>query len=446
MPETIETLRKKISPVKEGEYLLGLSGGADSVALMMILLPAIRTNRIRVEAVHINHGLRGAESDDDEHFCSELCEKEGIPLYICRADLAGRKDEASAREVRYAAFRKRYEETGADGLILAHHADDQAETFMMRLLRGAGPDGLECMKTDERVREIRILRPMLFLRREEIRDALRAEGISWREDATNTDTSYLRNRIRHELIPEMTRISEKAVDKICRAASLSGEDNLVLNAMAEELLERISYERRLDAYELAKEPTAIRKRVLRIWWQLHGPILKEHTLNAVQTEQLERLLDAERGKINLPGGLHAVRVNRFLFLTEEKSAMPEPVNINGKETVFGSFRLIESKSEGNPGDGKKTQEVPAGFTQGCVIRTRQPGDRIRPFGSEGSRKLQDFLTDRKVAEPFRDQIPLMCRGDEVFLVCGIGAGDVPRWNPDLNPVRLTWLGETPWNE
>ena len=317
---------------------------------------------------------------------------------------------------------------------------------MMRLLRGAGPDGLECMKTDERVGEIRILRPMLSLRREEIRDALRADGIGWREDATNTDTSYLRNRIRHELIPVLNRISEKAVDKICQAASLSGEDNLVMNSLAEEMFDRISDDRRLDAYELSKEPTAIRKRVLRIWWQKQGPVLKEHTLNATQTEQLERLLDAEKGKVNLPGGFHAVREKRFLFLTEDDKRVPEPIVIDGKETVFGSFRLIESESEGNPGDGKKTQEVPAGFARGCVIRTRQPGDRIRPFGSKGSRKLQDYLTDRKVAEPFRDQIPMMCRGNEVFLVCGVGAGDVPKWNPDLNPVRLTWHGKTPWDE
>ncbi len=446
MAEAIETLRKKVAPINEGKYLLGLSGGADSVALTMLLLPSIRAGMIRVEAVHVNHGLRGTESDDDERFCSELCNKESIPLYLCKADLSGKNDEASAREARYAAFRKRYTETGPDGLILAHHADDQAETFMMRLLRGAGPDGLECMKTDEIVGGIRILRPMLFLRREEIRNALRADGISWREDSTNTDTSYLRNRIRHELIPVLTRISEKAVDKICRAASLSGEDNLVLNAMAEETIDRIADGRRLDAYELEKKPTAIRKRALRIWWQRQGPALKEHTLNAAQTEQLERLLDAEKGKVNLPGGLHAIRDKRFLFLTKDETTVPEPIIINGTETVFGSFRLVESKSEGNPGDGKKVQEVPAGFARGCVIRTRQPGDKIRPFGSKGSRKLQDYLTDRKIAEPFRDQIPLMCRGNEVFLVCGVGAGDVPKWDPNLNPVRLTWLGKTPWNE
>ena len=446
MAETIETLRVKIPPVKEGNYLLGLSGGADSVALLMILLPAIREDRIRVEAVHVNHGLRGRESDEDALFCSELCKKEKIPLSIYNADLSGRTDEASAREARFAAFRKRYAETHADALILAHHADDQAETFLMRLLRGAGPDGLACMKTDENVVGIRILRPMLSLRREEIREALRTDGIIWREDRTNTDTSYLRNRIRYELIPMLNRISGTAVDKICRAALLSGEDNLVLNAMARSLLDRISDGRRLDAYELAKEPTAIRKRALRIWWQEQGPSLKEHTLNASQTELLEGLLETEKGKVNLPGGLHAVRERKFLFLTEEETTVPEPATITGAETVFGSFRLIESETEGNPGDGKRTQEVPSGFARGCVIRTRQPGDRIRPFGSNGYRKLQDFLTDRQIAEPFRDQIPLMCRDKEVFLVCGVGAGAIPNWDPEQNPVRLTWLGKTPWNE
>ena len=446
MAETIETLRVKIPPVNDGEYLLGLSGGADSVALLMLLLPAIREDRIRVEAIHVNHGLRGRESDDDAHFCSELCKKENIPLSICNVNLSGRTDEASAREARFAAFRKRYAETGADALILAHHADDQAETFLIRLLRGAGPDGLACMKTDEDVDGIRILRPMLSLRREEIREALRTDGISWREDRTNTDTSYLRNRIRHELVPVLNRISGSAVDKICQAALFSGEDNLVLNEIAKSLLDRISDGRRLDAYELAKEPTAIRKRTLRIWWQAQGPSLKEHVLNVSQTELLERLLETEKGKINLPGGLHAVRRKRFLFLTEDETTVPEPKTITGTETVFGSFRLTESETEGNPGDGKRTQEVPAGFARGCVIRTRQPGDRIQPFGSNGSRKLQDYLTDRQIAEPFRDQIPLMCRDKEVFLVCGVGAGNIPKWNPDLKPVRLTWHGKIPWDE
>ena len=446
MYEAIADLRQRLSKVEAERVLIGLSGGADSVALLLMMLPEIRSRKIRAEAVHVNHGLRGAESDEDERFCRELCEREGVPLTVCRADLRGRTDEASAREARYEIFRNRYAEYGAEAIALAHHADDQAETFMMRLLRGAGQDGLACMKEDETVGKIRILRPMLSLRREEIRAALRADGIQWREDGSNRNTAFLRNRIRLELIPVMTRISDTAVEKICAAAALAGEDNRVLNEQTRALLDRISDGRMLDADELAKSAPALRRRALRIWWQDQGPTLKEHTLSLAQTEALEGLLNETRGKINLPGSLHAVRDGRFLFLTGDKDQPPEPVRVSGTETVFGSFRLSETPSEGNPGDGKKSQEVPEGFTDGCVVRIRKPGDIIRPFGSRGSKKLQDYLTDRRIPEPFRDRIPLLCRDKEVLLVCGVGAGNIPRWTTDVPSVRLTWHGEMPWSK
>ena len=446
MKEAICKLSGKLSPISGGTYFLGLSGGADSVALLMMLLPDARNGRIRLEAVHVNHGLRGAESDGDERFCTELCNKEGIPLHLFRADLAGRTDEAAARAARYGFFRKLFSESKADALILAHHADDQAETFLMRLLRGSGPDGLECMKAEETVNGIRILRPMLGLRRDEIREALRADGITWREDSSNDDTAYLRNRVRHELVPVMESISGSATEKICRAAALIGTDNDTLNEEAGRILSRTAAGRRLDAEELGQEPAALRSRVLRKWWNAQGPVLDEHALSCEQTEALNGLLYAKKGKVNLPGGMHAVRSGKYLFLQGDDSALPEPVTVSGSETIFGSHSLKETPSEGSPGDGKISQEVPAGFTRGCVIRTRRPGDRIRPFGSIGSRKLQDYLTDRKIAEPYRDLIPLLCRGNEVLLVCGVGAGNIPRMDTGTASVRLTWYGEMPWME
>ncbi len=445
MGEASDNLRLKLSPIEAGKYLIGLSGGADSVALVTMLIPDMRSGKIRLMAVHVNHGLRAEASDEDERFCTALCKKEGIPLVTFRADLAGRTDEDSARKARYAAFRAQYEAYGADALILAHHADDQAETFLMRLLRGAGTEGLACMKADAEAEGMRILRPMLSIRRDEIRDALRKDGISWREDESNLDTAYLRNRIRQELIPAMEQISGTAVRKISEAARLTDEDNRVLNELALDITGRVADGPVLDAEALQTEPEALQKRVLRIWWQENAPALPEHTLSTAQTEALRGLLDIQRGKINLPGETHAVRSGRYLFLKLPGTAIPEPVTVTGPETVFGSFRLTASASEGNPGDGRHAQEVPQGFARGCVIRTRQPGDRIRPFGSSGSRKLQDYLTDRKIPEPFRDMIPLLCRDQEVLLVCGVGAGDIPGWNPDTPTERLTWHGKTPWS-
>ena len=434
-------------PIKAGRYLIGLSGGADSVALLMTLLPDIRDGRIAAEAVHVNHGLRGTESDDDEKFCRELCEREGVPLTVYRADLQGKTDEDSARKARYGFFREKYKAFQADGLSMGHHAGDKAETFLMRLTRGAGPEGLECMREDETVEDIRILRPMLRIRREEIRAALTEDGTGWREDSTNTDTAYLRNKVRQELIPALEAISESAVDKICRTAGMIAADNDVLDAAAEKLLRENAKGSILNAAAITAEPEAVRRRVLRKWWNAEGPVLEEHALSAAQTEALTALLDVTKGKINLPGGVYAVRTGKHLILrSSEKEEAPEPVVFSGKEIVFGDYRITVGSSEGNPGDGKRTQEVPDGFFEGCEIRTRRPGDRIRPFGSTGSRKLQDYLTDRRIGEPFRDQIPLICRGNEVLLVCGVGAGNIPRWNGEDHPVRITWHGETPWTE
>ena len=447
MYEAIDLLRLRLNPVRDGNYLLGLSGGADSVALLMMLMPDVRNNRIRLKAVHVNHGLRSDESDGDESFCAALCQREGIQMICFRADLDGRKDEASARNARYAYFRQCCEENDADGLLLGHHADDQAETFLMRLLRGAGPEGLTCMKAEETVGGVRILRPMLNIRRSEIREALRTDGIQWREDSSNQDTAYFRNRIRQELLPVLESMSGSPVGKICSAAALISRDNDALDLQAENILKRLSDGQMINAAALAEEPAALRSRVLRKWWKAYGPLLKEHTLNAVQTEALDRLLFLNRGKVNLPGDMHAVRNGKFMFLVGDGMSVPKPVAFTGPETVFGSIRLTVTPSEGSPGDGKRVQEVPEYMLQGCVIRTRLPGDRIHPYGSTGSKKLQDYLTDRRIPAPFRDRIPLLCRDNEVLLAGGVGAGNIPDWYLIKSAsVRLTWHGDMPWME
>ena len=440
----LDRLRTGICLPENGSFLIGLSGGADSVALTMMTAAQVREGKIRAAAVHVNHGLRGEESDADERFALDLCRNLRIECLVYRADLSGRRDEAAARNARFSCFRKALRETGADAMMLAHNADDQAETFLMRLLRGAGGDGLQCMAEEQETDGIRILRPILTLGRKEIREALRQDGVNWREDSSNRNQAYLRNRIRHELIPRMEEITPGAVRRICEAASLIRKDNEVLQEAAREKLRTAAKADLLGTDELENAPEAIQSRALRMWWRANGPELDEHELSSDQTKQLIMLLKSEKGKVNLPGGYHADRSPGFLHLTGPVRETPAPVEVSGPETHFMGFRLTETPSEGNPGDGKRFQEVPDGFTGGCQIRTRQPGDRIRPFGSGGSRKLQDYLTDRKIPEPFRDRIPLLCRGKEVLWVGGVGVGNIPGWNPEQLSVRLTWQGDMPW--
>ena len=256
----MKELQDRFGEMPEGRCLAGFSGGADSTAMMLLLAAERDNGRIQPEAVHVNHGLRSTESDEDECFVRDLCSGIGIDCRVYRADLAGRRDEAAAREARYAFYRRALRETGADALLLAHNADDQAETFLMRLMRGSGPDGLQCMAEEQETDGICIFRPMLELGRDEIRNALRHDGIAWREDSSNQNKAYLRNRIRMELVPLMEEIVPGAVRHICTAAGLIRNDNEALQDAAREIIAAAAKGNLLGTDELENAPEAIRSR------------------------------------------------------------------------------------------------------------------------------------------------------------------------------------------
>ena len=448
MTNAMETLRKQLSDLPEGRCLAGFSGGADSTAMMLMLAAERDAGRIRPEAVHVNHGLRGAESDGDEAFCRQVCEELQIPLHTERAELKGKHDENACREARFRCFREVMDKTGIRSLVLAHNRDDLAETFMMRLLRGAGTEGLSCMGVRDERDDCTIFRPMLKIGRQEIREALRKDCIPWREDSLNGSDAYLRNRIRRQLIPLMNELSSGADVRIAQSAGILTGENRILQELADRFLEEYSDGPMISAQQIAAQPEALRSRILRTWWKRNAPEFEEHTLNARQTEELSELAAAERGKVNLPGGLYAVKGRRGLYLTGFPRNAPEEVFLESGtpgKIVFRRILLETGPSEGNPGNGITEQEVPDDFLRGCVIRTRRSGDCIRPFGMEGSRKLQDYLTDRGIDEPMRDEIPLICRGNEVLMAAGVGTGAVPRWNADTAVIRLKWKGRMPWS-
>ena len=223
-----------------------------------------------------------------------------------RLDLAGREDENTAREARYRAYEQTLRERGIPTLILAHQRDDQAETFLMRLIRGAGPDGLRAMRSREERNGYTILRPMLDISGAELRQALEADGLPWREDRTNRETQYLRNRIRLELLPEMERIAPGVSARLARTARMIGEDGTALGERAERLLAPNSGRGWIATDILQEEPEAVRSRMLRRWWRENGPKLDERELSYEQTKRLESLIAAGPGTtINLPAGWRA---------------------------------------------------------------------------------------------------------------------------------------------
>lgn len=404
--------------------LVGLSGGADSVALAYLLL----REDVDLRAVHVNHGLRGEASDGDEAFVRQLCREWSLPLDVYRATLPEHPGEDWARQARYGFYRQAMEKHGADAVALAHHRDDQAETFLLHLLRGAGLTGLTGMEQDVQVLGVRVIRPLLGASRQELRDLLTQAGIPWREDESNQDTRYLRNALRCQVLPMMEQLAPGATGRIAATAGLLRLDEAALSEQAEVMAAGEPY---IPLNRLNDLPSGLLHRVLRRWWQRCATPREESNLSRQQTEALASLVKGMPGsKCNLPMGWQGYRGWTHLHL-------------RGGE-LSCSVRLNVSDGAASHGDGRKTQAMPRVLYDQCVVRTRQPGDWISPYGQCGRQSLQDYFVNRRVDAPFRDCVPLLCLGSQVLLAAGVGAGAVPAFDPAKDYVMLSWMGEMPW--
>ena len=415
--------------------LVGLSGGADSVALLLLLMDAGK----QVTAVHVNHGLRGDASDGDESFVRALCEKHQVPLLTYRADPPDNPGENWAREARYGFFREAMQTSGAEALVLAHHRDDQAETLLLHLLRGAGLTGLTGMSPDTTADGLRIIRPLLGYSRAELRAYLKERNQSWREDASNGDARYLRNALRKDVLPLLEQLAPGAAARMATTASLLAEDEAVLTALTQHFLAEHTGDA-LPLSALRMQPVGLQKRILRAWWQRTAAPTEERSLSAQQTEALLALVEAPASaRCNLPGGWHGQSGWTHLHL------VPPSEQLSIQNQTAANSPLVEILPYmGNHGDGVTCQVIPKAWLDACVIRSRQMGDVIRPFGAAGSQSLQDYFVNRRVDAAFRERVPLLCRGSEVLLVGGVGAGNIPRSDEIHEPVLLRWKCDFPW--
>jgi tRNA(Ile)-lysidine synthase len=300
-------LRETGMPPRSEAVVVGLSGGADSVALLDALASLRRRRGFRVVAAHLDHALRSG-SPEDAAFCAELCRALDVPLRVGRADVRGRAArehgglEQAARRERYAFLRQVREEEGAFAIAVAHTRDDQAETLLLRLLRGAGATGLAAMRP--RTRDL--LRPLLAVSRGEVLAHLRERGLAWREDPSNTDLAHRRNRVRHELIPYLEERFNPAIRaSLARTASVLADEAAHVRGEAERLLGAISREENdallLGRRALAEAPTAVARAAIRQALVRTGGLAR---VGAVHVEGILRLARAKAPsgrRLPLPG-------------------------------------------------------------------------------------------------------------------------------------------------
>ena len=432
--------------------LVACSGGADSVALSDLLCAlAPRCPWSVAGLVHVNHRLRGAAADEDEEFCRELAGALEVPIIVERVDVAARARadrisvEAAGHRIRYEVFQGAVEAGVADRIATAHTRDDQAETVLLRLLRGAGPAGLAGI----RPRAGAVVRPLLDVRRSELRDYLRARSLSHREDPSNRDPRMTRNRIRHTLLPLLAaEFSPAIAGVLARDAAIARADADWIEGVVNEAAARIvRYEEErvdVDAARLAAEPPALARRVARRALERAGS-------RRVGFDHVERFLrlaggDGEAARRGDFPGSRVERIGAALVLTPARGRAARADRADGFEyalTVPGDVAVTEVGVRVSATLGERPAVLAArgdtvavraaSVTPPLTVRSWRPGDRFRPLGLSGRKKLQDFFVDRKIARERRAAIPVVADATrEIVWVAGHAVAE---------GVRLTDAGQ-----
>lgn len=434
--------------------LIGVSGGADSVALLLVLESLAEDNKWKLAIAHVNHGLRGKQADADADFVSGLARKLDLPYYIAKPDVAGKSrknkigiEEAGRRE-RYAFFHKIARIHGYDKIAVGHHKDDSAEQILLNLIRGTGPEGLGGISPVKGI----VIRPLTQILRTEIETFLKEKQICWQEDASNKDNGFTRNRVRNQLIPELKTFNPRITQTLCRLGEVMQEENIWARQLLEPVFKQAVLSKNpekivLCVKTLADQPRAAKRRVLKkaIEEIRGGP----GGIELKHVDQILSIVNPAGGparQIHLPGRILAVSDGNQLVLTKEKSPLRSDhlCGNNQKIPVF-SYQIEADKLQEQT-TSVWIEEINARIcfkyfynydsinsfknknkiafmdfdrlTFPLTIRNVYPGDRFTPLGMRGSMKVSDFFINMKIPRSRRRYIPVIQSPDGIVWIGG----------------------------
>jgi tRNA(Ile)-lysidine synthase len=439
--------------------VVGVSGGADSVALLHALWSLRQELQTDLVVAHLNHGIRGEDSDRDAEFVRGLAARLDVPSVVEKVDLPGlRKQmrlgmEEVARKVRYDFLERIATSAQAARIAVAHTADDQVETVLLNIIRGAGPEGLRGMPA---VRG-KIIRPLIDLFRSDVEAYLRENDLKWRTDATNLDPAYARNRVRLELIPFLEeKFNPRIRDVLLSLSRLAAEEAEVVRAEAEKAFESAVKEAgresvAFDAAVLRGSERALVRRCLRMAIETVKGDLRD-----VEYGQVERIVGKlESGEdfgLTLPSGrVYASLARGRLLIYRRTDARRVEVRrklaVPGRTEVPELSIAIETRlvpKTARPLLPSQAVVDSSKLSGPLVVRTWKPGDRMVPLGMAGHKKLQDLFTDRKVPREERGRIPIVADDEKIVWVVGVATSELVKVT-DKTDAAL-WLECLPFGE
>ena len=422
--------------------LVAVSGGPDSVCLLHILVKLQDELGIRLHVAHLNHQLRGAESEADAQYVSDLARRLGIPATIEQRDVKAYQAqqhislEEAAREVRYTFLAQVAESITANRVAVGHTADDHIETILMHLIRGTGTRGLRGLQPSSRWQSsgnsLTIIRPLLPISREETASYCRKHKLMPRLDASNLSLSPLRNRIRHQLLPLLKSYNPQVAEALLRTARIATDDLAFLDKESAQLWGEIARKQEstiiLDKARFLELPSALKRHLLRTSIEkLLGNIMDIETRHI---EQMMAALTKPAGKrISLPEGLiFSIEYDRYLLGQDPASLSPFPIlevefplKIPGETRLPGwhvEASIIPPEAMKDDASGYKAYLDLDKTGDKLAVRSRQPGDRFQPLGMSQPKKLNEFMIDAKIPSAWRQRIPIVCSPEHILWVVG----------------------------
>ena len=415
---------------------VAVSGGVDSVVLLDILAGLRDELHISLTILHLNHGIRGKEAKRDQRFVGALSKEYILPCFEKEADVPTYMREQSfspqeaAREVRYRFFEEAIQTHALDKVAMGQTADDQAETVLMRFLTGGGTKGLKGIPPLRGP----YIRPLIEVWREELLEYAQHKKISFVQDSSNTKKAYLRNRMRHELLPTLREYNPNIKERLLQLAQVLGADESYLEALTDEVVKRIvsgDEEASIPISQLLSLPQALQARVLQYaYTQLtSGGVLEYLHINSIL-----RMIQGEGGskRLALPKGLWATQVYDTLVLSKGEE-IPEGIAEETELKIPGRTRLdvfgveIEAAvTERRIAPRPDPHEAYLDYHQLAFplqVRSFRPGDSFVPLGMDGGKKVKNFFIDLKIPRAERSQIPLVISGDNICWVAGLRIDD-----------------------
>lgn len=456
----LDAMRNACRCAPEDLVLVAVSGGLDSTVLLHVLASIQGQGEARIEAAHLDHMLRGAAARADAVFVEEQCRTLGVRLHLARANVRlraarhGTGLEEEGRHARHAFWRTICRKRNAAAVATGHHADDQVETVLFRLARGAGPRGLSGMRPRAEVGELRMIRPLLNIERADLEAYARRRGLAWREDAGNRLPEPARNRVRHVVLPAFeTAFGPSVRRSIRRTAEILAEESAWIEDETVGLLATAADGPALRLEPLAEAPRPLRLRILRRWVLDRTGLI----LDRAGSLRLDSLATGSRNAAGLAlgGDLRVARAYGRLRLYRHPLPSPARTSINlpGKGFVpetgvrlacrpVGRAAWSRMRARGRLGGFTESVDLDRTGSSG-LLRVPEPGDCIRPLGMRGRRKLHDIFTDAKIPRHQRRLWPVLeCRGRIVWVV-GLRMDHAFRVRDDTARIGLLTAVNTP---